>query len=88
MQHSVKITGDGQMTLPEEVLKALGVGPGDRVDLVENADGTFALRPRSETFADLIGVFKDHDAVADEDITRWIEEARASMAMGSLDDRD
>ena len=41
----VKITSKRQVTLPERVLDALGVGPGDQLEIVEGPDG-FALRPR------------------------------------------
>lgn len=77
MQHSVKITADGQMTLPDEVLKALGVGPGDRVDLVENADGTFALRARRGRFADLRGIVKTDRKITSEELDQWIKDVRA-----------
>ncbi len=41
----VKITAKRQVTFPARILKALGVGPGDRLELVESPDG-FILRPR------------------------------------------
>lgn len=41
----VKITAKRQVTFPARVLKALGVGPGDRIELQEGPDG-FVLRPR------------------------------------------
>ncbi|MDE2998532.1 MAG: AbrB/MazE/SpoVT family DNA-binding domain-containing protein [Gemmatimonadota bacterium] len=41
----VKITSKRQITLPVGVLDALGVRPGDRLEIVEAADG-FALKPR------------------------------------------
>ena len=41
----VKITAKRQVTFPARVLKALGVGPGDQLELVEGPDG-FVLRPR------------------------------------------
>ena len=41
----VKITSKRQVTLPVRVLDALGVGPGDRLELKESVDG-FILRPR------------------------------------------
>ena len=41
----VKITAKRQVTLPAAVLDALGVGPGDRLELDEGADG-FLLRPQ------------------------------------------
>jgi AbrB family looped-hinge helix DNA binding protein len=41
----VKITTKRQVTFPARVLDALGVKPGDRLELVETPDG-FLLRPR------------------------------------------
>ncbi|MCC6765261.1 MAG: AbrB/MazE/SpoVT family DNA-binding domain-containing protein [Deltaproteobacteria bacterium] len=41
----VKITSKRQVTFPSRVLKALGVGPGDRLEIEETPQG-FVLRPR------------------------------------------
>ena len=41
----VKVTSKRQVTFPARVLDALGVGPGDQLELDEGPDG-FILRPR------------------------------------------
>ena len=41
----VKITSKRQVTLPAQVLDAMGVGAGDRLELEKGPDG-FILRPR------------------------------------------
>ena len=41
----VKITSKRQVTIPARVLDALGVGPGDHIEIVEGPDG-FVLKPR------------------------------------------
>ena len=41
----VKITSKRQVTFPARVLDALGVGPGDRLELIEGPDG-FILKPK------------------------------------------
>lgn len=41
----VKITSKRQVTFPAHVLAAMGVGPGDRLEVSEGPDG-FILRPR------------------------------------------
>lgn len=41
----VKITSKRQVTFPARVLDALGVGPGDQLELEEGPDG-FTLRAR------------------------------------------
>ena len=53
----VKITSKRQVTFPARVLDALGVGPGDRLELVEGDDG-FILRPRRIDFSH-IGTLHD-----------------------------
>ena len=41
----VKVTSKGQITLPAEVLEALGVEPGGQLEL-EECPGWFILRPK------------------------------------------
>ena len=41
----VKITSKRQVTFPKHVLDALGVGPGDRLELLEGPEG-YTLKPR------------------------------------------
>ena len=41
----VKITSKRQVTFPKRVLDALGVGPGDRLELLEGPEG-YTLKPR------------------------------------------
>lgn len=41
----VKVTAKRQVTFPAQVLEALGVRPGDRLELLERPEG-FLLRPQ------------------------------------------
>ena len=41
----VKITSKRQVTLPAQVLEALGVGPGDRIEILESPEG-YLLKPK------------------------------------------
>lgn len=41
----IKITSKRQVTFPAQVLDALGVKPGDRLELLQGPDG-FLLRPQ------------------------------------------
>jgi AbrB family looped-hinge helix DNA binding protein len=74
-----KITSKGQVTLPVELRERLGLAPGDRVMFVEQADGTFTLRARSGTFADLRGILSDKvkKPPTSAEIEQWIDEARS-----------
>ena len=48
----LKVTAKRQVTFPAAVLEALGVGPGDRLELHEGPDG-YLLRPQRIDFAGL-----------------------------------
>lgn len=47
-----KITSKRQVTFPAAVLAALGVGPGDRLEILSSPDG-FLLRPRRVDYSRL-----------------------------------
>ena len=53
----VKITSKRQVTLPARVLDAMGVGPSDRLEVIEGPEG-FILRPR-QIDSSLFGVLRD-----------------------------
>ncbi len=53
----VKITSKRQVTFPARVLDAMGVGPGDQLELQESSDG-FILRPRRIDYSKL-GTLRD-----------------------------
>jgi AbrB family looped-hinge helix DNA binding protein len=63
----VKITAKRQVTFPARVLNALGVQPGDNLELMEGPDG-FILRPRrieSSRLAPLRGRIKSGQGTFD-----------------------
>jgi AbrB family looped-hinge helix DNA binding protein len=53
----VKVTSKRQVTFPARVLEALGVEPGDQIELLEGPDGFF-LRPRRIDYSKL-GTLRD-----------------------------
>ena len=53
----VKITSKGQVTFPAHVLDAMGVGPGDRLEILESPEG-YLLKPGRIDHSRL-GVLKD-----------------------------
>ncbi|HKS83222.1 MAG TPA: AbrB/MazE/SpoVT family DNA-binding domain-containing protein [Candidatus Acidoferrales bacterium] len=57
MKKQAKITSKGQITVPHEIRKALGVGPGDSL-LFEQDPAGFRIRPvrRHSPFAKYRGV--------------------------------
>ena len=50
----IKIGPGGQITLPEKLIDALGLSPGDSLALFQRAD-EIVLRPVKETLLDLRG---------------------------------
>ena len=53
----VKITSKRQVTFPKHVLDAMGVGPGDRLELQEGPEG-YTLKPRRIDYSKL-GTLRD-----------------------------
>ena len=53
----VKITSKRQVTFPAHVLEAMGVGPGDRLEITECPEG-FLLKPKRIDYSKL-GILKD-----------------------------
>lgn len=53
----LKITSNREVTLPSEVLDALGVGPGDQLEIIEGPDG-FILKTGRIDYSSL-GTLKD-----------------------------
>ena len=77
MKHSSSISSKGQVTIPVEIRKRLGVSAGDKVDFVVE-QGAVVLRPfRSEE-----NPFKKYEGVlgrfpgGEKGIKQWIDEMR------------
>ena len=71
----VKVTSKRQVTFPARVLDALGIGPGDQIELCESSDG-FILKPRRIDYSKL-GYLKDKidPAIGPFDIHKFREES-------------
>jgi antitoxin PrlF len=70
---TAKLTSKGQLTLPKVVRKALGVGPGDRVDFVRMESGSFIVLPANHSVRSLKGLIpKPKNAVTLEDMDKAI----------------
>jgi AbrB family looped-hinge helix DNA binding protein len=83
-----KVTSKGQVTLPAELRNRLGIEAGDRILFVEQTDGSFALRVRSGTLADLKGLLRGKARPAsDKQIREWIDEARSRAVVSGAKKR-
>lgn len=62
---TLTVTAKGQVTLRKEVLKHLGIGPGDKIEVELRADGTVIARAavpeRTGSLEDVFGFFGPWD---------------------------
>jgi antitoxin PrlF len=78
MKNSSTISSKGQITVPQEIRKRLGLEPGDRVEFVVE-EGRTVIRPaRSEVnpFERFIGI-ADPFPGGEEGIKAWIDDMRS-----------
>lgn len=75
---TLKITSRGQATFRQEVLRHLGIGPGDRVEMELLPDGVVRLRAArpSAPVTELVGLLRGRGGVT----VRTIEQIRAANA--------
>ncbi|MBG0739252.1 AbrB/MazE/SpoVT family DNA-binding domain-containing protein [Paeniglutamicibacter antarcticus] len=53
-----KLTSKGQITVPLEVRKRLGLRPGSRLDFVQTSDGGYTLEALGGSLSSLEGMFR------------------------------
>jgi len=78
MNKSSTISSKGQITVPQEVRKRLGLEPGDRVEFVLE-EGRTVLRPArsgANPFEKLIGILGPFPG-GEEGIKAWIDDMRS-----------
>ena len=69
------MTSKGQVTIPVDVRRRLGLDSGDRIEFVELESGGFAIKPAVDDVRSLKGLLRKPDApVAIEDMNRAIRE--------------
>ena len=67
------ITSKGQVTIPAEMRKTLGLEPGDQVGFMIDAEG-LRLVPREHRIEAAFGLCQAKVSVTDEDMERVIRE--------------
>jgi antitoxin PrlF len=78
MSHFSTMTSKGQLTVPQEIRKRLGLEAGDRVEFVVEEDRT-VIRPAREEmnpFEKYIGIAGPFPG-GEEGIKAWIDEMRS-----------
>ncbi len=78
MSHFSTISSKGQLTVPQEIRKRLGLEPGDRVEFVVEKDCTVIRPARTEDnpFTRFIGIAGPFPG-GEEGIKEWIDEMRS-----------
>lgn len=77
MQKQARITSKGQITVPREIRRALGVGPGDRLLFEKKEDGIRVRPVRTKSpFAKYRGIGHGGSARGRKAIARRIRELR------------
>ncbi len=77
MQKQAKITSKGQITVPREVRRALGVRAGDRL-LFESDGKDIRVRPvrKKSAFSKYRGIGNPEIGSGKKNINRWLRELR------------
>ncbi len=77
MQKQAKITSKGQITVPREVRRMLGVRAGDRL-LFENDGKGIRVRPvrKNSAFSKYRGIGNPEVGSGKKNINRWLRELR------------
>ncbi len=77
MEKQAKITSKGQITVPREVRRVLGVRPGDRL-LFESDEGGIRVRPvrAKSPFAKFRGIGNPGIGSGKSGIIQWVRELR------------
>jgi antitoxin PrlF len=77
MQQEAKVTSKGQVTIPKEIRRVLGIDEGDTVVFESDESGVHLrpLRPAS-VFAQYAGLWREGEGLTVEEITTRIRETR------------
>ena len=79
-----RLTVKGQVTLPQELRRRFGLGPGSRVAFEEEADG-IKVRPVRETILNWAGSLRSPQAgLSDAEIRRRVKKAVAARTARKL----
>jgi antitoxin PrlF len=77
VEKQARITSKGQITMPREVRRALGVGPGDKVLFESDGDGVRVRPVRAQSpFAKYRGIGNPGIPSGRKAVLRWVRELR------------
>jgi antitoxin PrlF len=80
LKKKAKITSKGQITIPREVRRKLGVRAGDRLSFEEDAGGMRIRGEKSESvFAKYAGIGNPGIGKGKKAINKWLRELRGDL---------
>lgn len=81
---SGRMTSKGQVTIPAEIRKNMGLEEGDRLEFVREKSGTYAVKPvKKKSIRDAFGILQT-DKEVPEDFEEIREIAHRKMAEENL----
>ena len=79
------MTSKGQITIPVEMRRILGLKPGVRIDFYPTENGEYAMRARTGSIKDLKGIFgKLGYSLTIEEMDRAVQDAVAENYLAGL----
>jgi AbrB family looped-hinge helix DNA binding protein len=77
MQQEATVTSQGQVTIPEEIRRVLGIHEGDSVIFEADASGVH-LRPArvSSVFAQYAGIWREGEGLTVDDLNACLRDMR------------
>ena len=76
MKKAARITSKGQITVPHEIRRALGVRPGDKLLFERDAGGSRPARANEKPFEKYRGIGTPGIAHGKKAVVRWVRELR------------
>ncbi len=77
MERKARVTSKGQVTIPKEVRKALGVREGDSLVFeVENGGAHVSVVRKPVSFADYAGVWREGKGMTIEEVNAYVRDLR------------
>jgi len=80
MKKQAKLTSKGQITIPRDIRRRLGVKAGDKLEFEENGNGVQVTAVRKESpFAKYMGIGNPGIGKGRKAIRKWVRELRGPL---------
>lgn len=77
MEQEARVTSKGQLTIPAEVRRALGIREGDSLVFeVEGGKVRVRVARRPVSFADYAGIWREGEGLSSEEVNEYVRDLR------------